>query len=354
LLCNNLVANVAPYGTGRGRLCLRVRGEVVSGGIWIPETPPIPLPIWPAFLLVIGLVTLAVHFMLIQSTLASVLVAGLSRDHAQVVLARAPILVAFLINFGIPPLLVVQALYGSFFYSGSILIAGPWLAVVFLLMGSYALVYFARYTSRLDYSRWASLLSAAGILTIAFIYSNVMSWMIHPGAWGEAYQSAGSHWYPRTAEATLRWAWILGPALCWMGYFWPARFRPLFFTGLIVSGVAFAGLLSVAQYPLTGGQKLYQWAALGILAVVGVAGVDAGGKLRCQVMPIVALALDAASKVLTRHWIRESQIRDLHNIWTLPVQIQPSVVAVTIGSLVLFVGLGLWMWNVVRKEGVAL
>lgn len=321
-------------------------------GVWIPATPPIPLPIWPAFLLVIGLVALAVHFVLIQSTLASVLVAGLSRDHAQVVLARAPILVAFLINFGIPPLLVAQSLYGSFFYSGSLLMAKQWLAVVFLLMASYGLVYFARYTKRLDLSRGAALLAALGILTIAFIYSNVMSWMIRPGAWAEAYTAGGMHLYPRRAEVLLRWAWILGPALCWMGYFWYERFRTFFLAGILVSGAAFGLLMSHIGYPLTVNQKLFQWASFGLLMLVGIFGVDSGGKVRCVVM--AALALDAGAKVLTRHFIRESLISDYHQFMAIPTHMQTSVVAAVIATLVLGVVLTLWMWRIVHKEGIAL
>jgi len=316
--------------------------------------PPIPLPIWPNFLLVIGLITLAVHFVLVQSTLASVFVAGLSRDHAQVVLARAPILVAFLINFGIPPLLVVQSLYGSFFYAGSLLMAKQWLAVVFLIMAAYGLVYFARYTSRLDLSRGASLLSGLLILGIAFLYSNVMSWMIHPGAWLEAYREGGMHLYPRTAEAALRWAWILGPALCWMGWFWPERFRTLFFGGILVSGIAYAALLDVAAYSLAGNQKLYQWGSLGALALAGVLGIGGDGKVRCSVMGV--LALDAFTKVLTRHWIRESILAgqfDYHYT-AIPVVIQTSVVTAVYVALFLGVVLGVWMWRVVKKDGLAL
>lgn len=321
-------------------------------GIWIPAQPPIDLPIWPMFLLVVGLITLAVHFVLIQSTLASVLVAGLSRDHAQVVLARAPILVAFLINFGIPPLLVAQSLYGSFFYSGSILMAKQWLAVVFLLMGSYGLVYFARYTKRLDFSRGAALLAALGIFTIAFIYSNVMSWMIHPGGWAEAFRAGGMHLYPRTEEAIFRWAWILGPAICWMGYFWSERFRTFFFAGILISGAAFGLLMSDIGYPLTVNQKIYQWASFGLLALVGLFGVDASGKVRCVVM--AALALDACSKVLTRHFIREALIGDLHQFTAIPTTMQTSVVIAVIATLVLGVVLTLWMWRIVQKEGIAL
>lgn len=321
-------------------------------GVWIPQTPPIMLPIWPQFLLVIGLLTLAVHFILIHSTLASVLVACTSRDHAQVVLARAPILVAFLINFGIPPLLVVQSLYGSFFYTGSILMAKPWLAVVFLLMASYGLVYFARYTQRLDFSRWASLLAALGILTIGFIYSNVMSWMIRPGGWDEAFRVGGMHMYPRSSEAALRWAWILGPALCWMGYFWPARFKAFFFAGILVSGAAFGLLMTQIGYPLTVNQKMFQWVSFGLLAVVGLFGVDSSGKVRCVVM--AALALDACAKVLSRHFIREALIREHHNFMSIPIQIQPSVVAAVIATLVLGVVLTLWMGRIVKKEGITL
>lgn len=318
----------------------------------IAEMPPIPLPIWPAFLLVIGLVALAVHFVLIQSTLASVLVAGFSRNHAQVVLARAPILVAFLINFGIPPLLVAQSLYGSFFYSGSLLMAKQWLSVVFLLMASYGLVYFARYTKRLDLSRGAALLAALGILIIAFIYSNVMSWMIRPGAWAEAYSAGGMHLYPRREEVLLRWAWILGPALCWMGYFWYERFRAFFFAGILVSGAAFGLLMANIGYPLTVNQKFFQWASFGLLALVGMFGVDSSGKVRVVVM--AALALDACAKVLTRHFIRESLINDYHQFMDIPTYMQTSVVTAVIATLVLGVVLTLWMWRIVHKEGIAL
>ncbi len=327
----------------------------MTGGVFIPAAPPIPLPIWPQFLLVIGLITLAVHFVLVQSTLASVLVGGLSRNHAQVVLSRAPILVAFLINFGIPPLLVVQSLYGSFFYSGSLMMAGTWLSVVFMLMASYGLVYFARYTSRLDWSRWASLLAALGILTIGFIYSNVMSWMIHPGGWAENYQTVGGlHLYPRSSEAILRWAWVLGPALCWMGWLWTERFRQFFFAGILVSGAAFGLLMTHIGYPLSTSQKMFQWLSFGLLTLVGLFGVDSTGKIRCSVTVMAALSIDALSKVLTRHFIREALISDYHNFMAIPIRIQHSVIAAVYGALLLFVVLGLWLWRVVRKEGIAL
>ncbi|MBI4179425.1 hypothetical protein HY522_08400 [bacterium] len=322
-------------------------------GIYIPAPPPIPLPIWPHFLLFIGLLTLAVHFVLIQSTLASVLTAAFSRDHAQTVLARAPILMAFVINLGIPPLLVVQSLYGSLFYSGSLLIAKPWLSVVFLIMASYGLIYFARYTSRLDFSRWASLAAALGILSVAFIYSNVMSWMIHPGGWAEAYKAGGAaHFYPRSEEAILRWAWILGPAICWMGWMWPSRFRAFFFTGIIVSGAAFGLLMSNIQYPIPASQKMYQWASFGLLAGTALFGLDSSGKVRCFVM--VSLALDALAKVLTRHWIRESVLGDIYNFQAIPIQIQQSVIVAVVATLLFGVVMGLWMWQIVRKQGIAL
>ena len=299
-----------------------------------------------------SLVTLTVHFVLIQVTLASCAVAGISQDHGQTALSRAPILFAFLINLGIPPLLSLQAIYGPLFYSGSILMAWQWIAVIPSLICVYGLIYFARYTKSLPCSRKAALLAAIGILGIAFIYSNMVSWMSHPGGWAESYQKAGTHLYPRRGETVLRWAWILGPALCWMGWLWPARFRALFFSGIIVSSAAFVALFRVADYHLASGTMNCQWGSLAILAVVGFLGLDSSGAVRGVVK--WALVVDSFCKVLTRHWIRQSLIGDQYNFLSIPVQTQQSVLIAVAGTFVLGGVMGLWMWEKIRKEGISI
>ena len=41
-----------------------------------------------------------------------------------------PTLMALTVNFGVPPLLFVQVLYGHFFYSSSVMMAVPWILVI--------------------------------------------------------------------------------------------------------------------------------------------------------------------------------------------------------------------------------
>ena len=56
---------------------------------------------------------------------------------------RLPMVMAFVINLGIPPLLFSQVLYGRAFYTSSVLIGAYWIAVILLLMASYYGLYFA-------------------------------------------------------------------------------------------------------------------------------------------------------------------------------------------------------------------
>ena len=48
-----------------------------------------------------------------------------------------PTLVALTVNFGVPPLLFVQVLYGHLFYSSSVMLAVPWILVVPILILAY-------------------------------------------------------------------------------------------------------------------------------------------------------------------------------------------------------------------------
>src|ERR1700685_1077316 len=109
-----------------------------------PAVDPIPLPapIWLIKLL--HIVTLALHFVAVEMLLGGLLLAvflsffrGPARVAARAVARRLTVVMTYVINLGVPPLLFAQVLYGRALYTSSVLIGAYWIAVILLLMGSY-------------------------------------------------------------------------------------------------------------------------------------------------------------------------------------------------------------------------
>jgi hypothetical protein len=101
-------------------------------------------------------------------------------------LARTiPFLIAFAVNLGVAALLFLQVLYGTFFYTSSILIGVYWISVIPLLVGAYYAAYLIDFRFlRLGRLKEAIIsLSLVIFLCIAFIYSNNMTLMLDPEKW---------------------------------------------------------------------------------------------------------------------------------------------------------------------------
>jgi hypothetical protein len=203
-----------------------------------PAVDPIPLPapVWMFKALHIG--TLALHFVAVEVLLGSLLVAvwlsfrggtgagdglGALRLNAASTLARRlPVILTFVINLGVPPLLFAQVLYGRAFYTSSVLIGVYWIGVVFLLTACYWLVY--RFAARAEAGRSAWLLGLAAWLlagAIARVYSTNMTLMLRPEQWGQMYWATALGWRLPPADPTLgpRWLFMLSGGLV-MGGLW--------------------------------------------------------------------------------------------------------------------------------------
>ncbi|WP_282754703.1 hypothetical protein [Desulfuromonas thiophila] len=171
------------------------------------------LPVSRAMLEALLLLTFPLHLLFMNALLASVLLAlwghyrsaepaaqRLSYRLAQLL----PLLIAFTINFGIPPLLFIQVLYGNFVYASSIVMGVVWLSVIPLLLTLYYVAYVY------DFNFWrlgrkaALLLAAVGllVLAVAFVFSNNMTLMLKPEHW-RAYFAADGGWFLNLAEPTL-------------------------------------------------------------------------------------------------------------------------------------------------------
>ncbi len=194
--------------------------------IAFPVVDPIPLPAPVWLFKVLHILTLGLHFIAVEILLgglaAALVLSWTSRRHdpaaalrlnASAALARRlPVVMTYVINLGVPPLLFAQVLYGRALYTSSILIGAWWIAVIFLLIGCYWHIY--RFAARLEESRraWPMALISLGLaLVISRIYSTNMTLMLHPEAWQKLYAaSAIGAQLPAVDPALMRrWLFML-------------------------------------------------------------------------------------------------------------------------------------------------
>ena len=115
-----------------------------------------------------------------------------------------PTLVALTVNFGVPPLLFVQVLYGHFFYSSSVLLAVPWILVIpILILAYYGAYLFVKQSDKAPVlSKGALIFTSVSLLYIAFIFVNNNTLSIQPDRWGIYFQDPGG-WNLNLGEPTL-------------------------------------------------------------------------------------------------------------------------------------------------------
>jgi len=198
----------------------------------IVDPIPLPAPVW--LLKALHVTTLSLHFVAVEMLLGGLLVAVVlalmgksaeARTSAQAIARRLPVVMTYVINLGVPPLLFAQVLYGRALYTSSVLIGAYWIGVVFLLMACYWLLY--RFSAGLDAGRrvwWVGL--AAWLLAggIARIYSTNMTLMLRPEAWPALYSASASgvHLSEGDPALVVRWLFVLGGGLLiaglWMLY----------------------------------------------------------------------------------------------------------------------------------------
>ncbi len=184
-----------------------------------PAVDPIPLPapIW--LLKLLHIVTLALHFVAVEMLLGGLLLALLlslfRSSPASMVTARAlarrlTVVMTFVINLAVPPLLFAQVLYGRALYTSSVLIGLYWIAIIGLLMLTYWLLY--RFTARLEAGKsawWVGLSAWLLAGSIARLLSTNMTLMLRPEVWRKMYSASAMGAYLPTGDPTLTPRWLL-------------------------------------------------------------------------------------------------------------------------------------------------
>jgi hypothetical protein len=196
-----------------------------------PAVDPIPLPapIW--LLKLLHIVTLALHFVAVEMLLGGLLIAVLlslcsssSPGHvtARALGRRLTVVMTYVINLGVPPLLFAQVLYGRALYTSSVLIGVYWISIVFVLCATYWLLY--RFSARLEAGKsawWVGL--SAWVLAgyVARMLSTNMTLMLRPEVWRDMYSASGMGAYLPKGDPTMepRWLMMMAGGL-FMGGLW--------------------------------------------------------------------------------------------------------------------------------------
>ncbi len=146
-----------------------------------------------------------------------------------------PVFISFAVTQGIVPLLFIQLLYGPMFYTSSVLIAVPWISVLFLLLVSYYITYIViyRYLNISEKPKSAADAKAAtlllvgfiGFLFVAFMFTNNSTLMLTPQKWLAMYMA-----HPTGINLNMGEPQLL------------ARYSHFVFASIAVAGLAVAGL----------------------------------------------------------------------------------------------------------------
>ena len=156
----------------------------------IPSPDPLQVP-WGWFQLLLS-TTFLFHLLVMNIMLGWAIIAFYNHAFKQTIPAsnhvisqKLPFTIAFTVNFGVPPLLFLQVIYGQFMYTSSVLMAVFWLSIVALLI----LAYYAAYIYNLQFSKRPGLhtltcgLITVFLLAITFFFTNNLSLMVSPESW---------------------------------------------------------------------------------------------------------------------------------------------------------------------------
>jgi hypothetical protein len=334
-----------------------------------PILPPVdptalPAPVWLFRLLLV--VTFFLHVVAMNFLLGGGFFTAISgargranvphhRHLADRISKMMPIVMAATITLGVAPLLFIQVLYGRFFYTSSILMAVPWISVVFLLVIAYYGHYYMAMSDTLRRERrlWIAWVSALLVAAIGFIYTNNLTLMMAPERFRDLYLADRTGFRLNTGEPTLipRYLHMLVGALAVSGLGvvflgqrglagkdpafgrWAVRYGRNWFAGAtlvqVLIGVWFLFTLPPAtRHAFLGGNPVYTAHLFGaaFLALIAAFLIVAKPDSRRVLMASTGLlTLTLVGMILVRMWVRDIQIGGLADLGHAAVATQWSV-----------------------------
>ncbi|HMS55018.1 MAG TPA: hypothetical protein PKA27_06420 [Fimbriimonadaceae bacterium] len=357
-------------------------------GFPVADPIPLPAPVWLMKLL--SLLTLGLHFAAVMMLVGSLLLVvilnfrgrtakNLDWVRASHVLAkRLPVVMTYVINLGVPPLLFLQVLYGRQIYSSSVLIGTIWIAVIPLLILAYWLLYKCIAQIEASKAGWlTALISLLVVMGIGQIYAMNMTLMLRPELWNEMYQSSpvGLRGFSGDPTTTPRWMFVMagGPMF---GGLWAALLSNMVYlsdsvrTTLrragSVSAVTGAALMLFFGYrvislqtpevaagikaiPLVNLSMLLCGVTIALAGIVGVLQVKRTNVWLSSVGIVVGF-LAAATSTIVRDGIRDVVLKakgfDVNDVQVYP---NWSVLVVFLLLFVIMLGVIYWLLQVMRQ-----
>lgn len=339
---------------------------------FFPGLDPIPLPAPVWLLKSLQLLLLSLHFVAVQLLLGGLAVAfvwsllGYLRRDEQCRAASGelagylPVVVTYVVNLGVPPLLFTQVLYGVAFYTSTVLIGAWWISVIFLLIVMYYMLYAAVRRGVSGRPWWfLALASLLIVLVVAKIYSTTMTLMLRPEVWQDMYHANahGTALPPHDPTTLPRWAFMVCAALTVVGSalvvlskrrifsaersdFFAARGgllalfgAPLWIaTGFWVWHTQPASVVSkLSNHPLFPAVGLAWLVCAALLGIFGLLALARKGKLPVALAVGVALVviLADAAAVIFRDGIRDATlIGKGFNLWNQPLEVNLQVLII--------------------------
>ena len=144
------------------------------------------------------------------------------------------VVMTYVINLGVPPLLFAQVLYGRALYTSSVLIGIYWISIIAVLTLTYWLLY--RFTARLEAGKSAWLVGLSAWLLAGYIarmLSTNMTLMLRPEVWRDMYSASamGAYLPPSDPTLTPRWLLMMAGGLFVGGIVARLSFRSQYFHG---------------------------------------------------------------------------------------------------------------------------
>lgn len=354
-----------------------------------PSVDPIPLPAPVWLFKVLHILTLALHFIAVDLILGGLLIAILlnmlsrssqGKTAAAALARRLPVVMTYVINLGVPPLLFAQVLYGRALYTSSVLIGAYWISVIFLLMGCYWLLY--RFSAGVSEGRnvwWLGF--AAWLLAsyIARIYASNMTLMLRPEVWPSMYSNSPFGTHLPTGDPTIlpRWCFMITGGFVmsglWMLYL---SARKSFSTEdgkfLAALGGKIAGIAALLQTLVAlwvirtqptfvqhglSTQSLYKVAGMTwliLMAVILILGTVAGfARLKSNAIAWASMLmalLTSLSMTIFRDGIRDLTLLSKgYDVWQRTIVTNWSVVGLFLLLFVAGLGVLLWLISVVAR-----
>lgn len=353
---------------------------------------PIPAPIW--LMKFLSLVTLALHFSAVMILVGCLLLViwlnyrGISKRNddaasaAFVIARRLPVLMTFVINLGVPPLLFAQVMYGRAIYSSSVLIGALWFSVLLQLMLAYWLLYRIVAAIEAKKAAWPlAVLTLLIVMGVGQIYSMNMTLMLHPEAWQQMYANSpsGLQGYHGDPTATPRWLFVMSGGLVFGGL-WALMLSNMKHIGegvkatLRKSGGYLAAVGCLVQlfcaYLVFHGQPdavkvglaspFYLVSGLVFVATTAVAGLLAFGqaaRVASNVLlgatGVVVAFLANAGAAIFRDGIRDLTLQQHgFNVWQRTENSNWSVIVIFLLLFVSMLGIIYWLLSVMRQATV--